>query len=189
MNIDPIRATLAPYALLLKLGAALALATALFIGGCNHGSAKWEGKYDDEVAAHKATKVEHKGVMNRLAEMTKVAAAKAKAASEQAKAERTANNRRFEESEREAERAQRDLAAALRRGTVRLRPEFSCPAAGPAQGGAATAAGRQDGDAEIRRAREGAVLGAIADADHADRWIGWLQAELTSTRTACGVTP
>lgn len=189
MNIDPIRATLAPYALLVKLGLACVLAAAMFIGGCNHGAEKWEGKYDDEVAAHKATKAEHKGVLNRLAEMTKAAAAKAKAASEQANAERAANDKRFKESEREAERAQRDLAAALRRGTVRLRDEWTCPAAGPAQGGAATPAGGQDAAADLRRAREGAVLATVADADHADRWIGWLQAELKSTRTACGVTP
>ena len=180
MSIDAIRAAAAPYALLIKVGIAVVLALALFIGGCNHGTAKWKDKHDDAVAAHKA-------VLDDLAAKTRAAADKAKAASVKAKAERAANNDRFRESEREAERAQRDLAAALRRGDVRLRPEWTCPAPGPSEGGAGAATGRQDGEAELRRAREGAVLAAIADADHADRWIGWLQAELTSTRTACGV--
>ena len=183
INIDPIRAAIAPYALLIKLGLVVVLAVSMFIGGCSHGAAK----LDAEEAAHKATKAAHKGVIDNLAALTKAAADKAKAASVVAKGERKANDKRFEDAKHEAAKARSDLARALRAGTVQLRPEFACPAARPAESGAAAAAGGQDADADLRPAREGAILDAIADADEADRWIGWLQDEVTSTRKACNL--
>ena len=178
MNLDAIRAAAAPYTLLIKAGLVLVVGVALFVGGCNRGAAKWKGKHDAAVA-------EHKAVLDNLARLTREAAGKAKVASQKVKADRIAADQRFRESEREADLAQRDLAAALRRGSVSLRPEWSCPPARPAAGGTAGAARGQDGEAAVRRAREGAILDAIADADHADRWIVWLQSELTGTREAC----
>lgn len=186
INIDPIRAAIAPYMLLIKLGLVVVLACSMFIGGCNHGAAKWEGKYDDEVAAHNATKAAHKGVIDNLAALTKAAAEKAKAASVVAHGERKANDQRFKDAQNEAEQAKRDLRAALRRGTgpVRLRDEWTCPAAGSAQGGTAAAARRQDAAADLRAA---GAADLIAAGDEADRWIVWLQSELTSTRKACSL--
>lgn len=189
MNLNPLRTAVAPYADLVKIGvllSALALIAWFFY---DMGSDSWQGKYDTEAAAHLATKAEHKAIIGQLAEMTRVAADKAKLASQQAAAERKTNDQRFEEMEREAAKSKRDLRAALRAGTVKLRPEWACPAPRPAEGGAATVAGRQDGDAELRATREGSVLDSIDDGKLADRWIRWLQVELISTRTACGVTP
>lgn len=182
MNIDPIRAAVAPYMLLIKLGLVVVLAASMFIGGCNHGAAK----LDAEEAAHKATKAAHKGVIDNLAALTKAAADKAKAASVVAKGERKANDQRFKDAQHEAEQAKRDLRAALRRGTgpVRLRDEWTCPAAGSAQGGTAAAAGRQDAAADLRAT---GAADLIAAGDEADNWITWLQSELTSTRKACSL--
>lgn len=189
INIDPIRATVAPYMLLIKLGLLVVLAASMFIGGCHRGAAKWQGKFDDEVAAHKATKASNKTTLDNLAALTRANADKAKAASVLAQGERTANDKRFKEAKDEAAKARAALARALRAGTVQLRKEWTCSATGSAQGGAAAAAGGQDEGAELRRTREGAVLDAIDDADEADRWVGWLQSELISTRTACGIIP
>lgn len=189
MNIDPIRAAIAPYALLIKVGVALVCGLVLFIGGCNHGSAKWESKYADEVRAREHDNIEWEAIVEGIAERTRAAAAAAKKASELAKAERDTNNERFKELTDEAAKARSDLARALRAGTVQLRPEWTCPAARSTQGGTGTAAGGQDAAADLRATREGAVLDSIDDAKYADRWVGWLQSELISTRQACGVIP
>lgn len=187
--LDPVRAAVAPYALALKVGAVLALVTALVGFGYHRGAARWQGKYNAEVAAHKATKAEQARVLGQLADATREVERRAKAAAKQAKLERAANDKRYEDAQHDADQARRQLRDALRRGTgpVRLRPEWTCPAAGPAQGGAGPAAGGQDADADVRRARADAISDDIADHDHADRWITWLQTELTSTRKACGV--
>lgn len=181
ISIDPIRAAVAPYALAIKVGLVFVLACAMFIGGCNHGQANLA----DEVAAHKATKHAHAAVLADLADKTRAAANKARAASEAARNERKSADKRFEDAKDEAAAARRDLARALRRGAVQLRPEFTCDPARPTEGQAGSAAGGQDGSTGLREAREGAILDSIGDADHADRWIGWLQSELTSTRKAC----
>lgn len=183
------RAAVAPYALLVKLGLLLALVAGLLGYGYHRGAARWEGKYNDEVAAHKATRDEHARVMDQLAAATREVARKAKAAARQARLDRAANDKRYEEAQHDADQARRQLRDALRRGTgpVRLRPEWTCPAPGPGEGGAGPAAGGHDADADLRRTRADAISDDIADHDHADRWIGWLQAELISTRKACGV--
>lgn len=188
VTIDPIRVQLAPYAMLIKLGVALVCALVLFVSGCNHGANKWEAKFNAEVAAHQATKDEHARVVRGLAERTKALAAQAKAASTAAKAARKFNDQRFEDAEREADRAKRDLRNHLLRGTgpVRLRDEWTCPAPRSAEGEAGPAAGRQDAGAELRAA---GAADLVAAGDAADRWIGWLQAELITTRMACGVPP
>lgn len=185
MNIDPIR----PYLDLIKWGGIALGVLLVFAFGWNRGADRWEGKYDNEVAAHKADNDSHKAVIDNLAALTQAAANKARAASEQAKADRKTNDQRFKDAEHEADKAKRDLAAALRRGDVRLRDEWACPAPGTAQGGDTGTASGQDANAGLRATREGAILDDIADHDEADNWIGWLQAEVISTRKACGVTP
>ena len=183
--LDPIKAAVAPYMLAIKAGVAGLLLLTAFIGGCQVNA----GKLADEQAAHKATKASHVAVLRDLANKTKAAEAAVKAASEQAKADRKTADERFKDARHEADQAKRELARALRAGTGRLRDEFTCPAARPAEGGATAPAGGQDGEAQLRRAREEAISDDIAEADEADRWIGWLQAELISTRKACGADP
>lgn len=186
MTLDPIKAAIAPYALLIKCGLALLLVGSLFVGGCNHGASKWRGKYDAEVAAHKADNASHARVLADLSDKTKAAETAAKLASDVAIAERTANNKRFQEAKDEAAKARNALAGALRAGRVRLRDEWTCPAARPAEGEAGAASGRQDAAAELRATGAADLVAAGAAAD---RWIGWLQSELITTRTACGVVP
>lgn len=185
LSIDPIKAAVAPYMLLIKFGGLL-LAIALLWGhGYSAGRKVWQGKYDTEAAAHKASKASHASVLRDLANKTKAVEAAVKAAGEKAKADRQANDERFKDARHEADQAKRELARALRAGTVRLRDEFTCPAARPAEGGASATAGRQDAAPDLRREREAAISDDIAEADEADRWITWLQSELTATRKAC----
>ena len=167
-----------PYA----AGAVLLAVLAVFAFGWNRGADKWKGRYNDEVAAHKATRAQHKAVLDDLATKARAAADKAKQASEQAKADRKTNDQRYEDARDEADRAKRDLAAALRRGTTRLQDHWACGVPGAAEGGAPAAAGRQDAGARLRQESAVRIVGA---GDEADRWIAWLQAELTSTRKTC----
>jgi len=188
--LDPMRTAVAPYALALKVGAVFALVAALVGFGYHRGAARWQGKYNVEVAARQG----HQGRagprrVRQLADAAAEVARKAKAAAKQAKNERAANDQRYEDAQHDADQARRQLRDALRRGTgpVRLRPEWACPAAGPGAGATGPAAGGQDAGADVRRARADAISDDIADHDHADRWINWLQAELISTRKACEV--
>lgn len=176
INVDPLR----PYLGLIKVAAILLV----FGLGWNRGADKWQGKFDVEVAAHKATKAEHARVIRDLADKARAVAEKVKAAGEQAKADRKAADERFKESERDAERAKRDLAAALRRGTgaVRLQDHWACRMPGAAEGDATGTTRRQDAGADLRAA---GAADLVAAGDAADRWIVWLQSELTSTRKAC----
>lgn len=148
----------------------------IWLWGEAHGAGKWKGKFETAVATHKL-------VLDDLAEKTAAAAAEAKRAAKVAQSERKANDERFLVEQGRAERAAADLAAALRAGRQRLQPWWTCPAR-PAEGDAAALAGGQDGQAELRA---GSASRIVAAADRADRWIEWLQAELTSTRKACGV--
>lgn len=188
VNIDPIRAAVAPYAALIKAIAVGLVLLLVFALGWNRGADRWQGKFDSEVSAHKATKAEFKRMTRDLAERTKALAAQAKAASTAAKAARKTNDQRFEDAEREADRAKRDLRDALRRGTgpVRLRDEWTCGGPGAGQGDAAAPAGGQDAAADLRAA---GAADLVAAGKRADNWITWLQTELIATRTACGVPP
>lgn len=187
INIDPIRAAAAPYMLLIKLGLVVVLAASMFIGGCSHGADKWQTKYDEEVRAREHDNIEWETIVEGIAERTRKAAEDAKRASATAKAERQTNDQRFKEKTDEADKARADLAAALRNGSARLRPEWSCPAARPAEGGTVATAGGEDGEAGLRRTREEAISDDIADHDRADNWITWLQTDLIATRKACGL--
>lgn len=174
MLLDPIR----PYFALLKWLGAAALLLAAFIGGCQVNA----GRLDDEKAAHKATKEHHAAVLADLKDKTAKAARLAKQASATAKAERKANDKRFDDAKHQANKARADLRAALRTGAERLHPWWDC-SAGSAEGDAAAIASGQDGYAALR---EAGAAETVADGAWADRWIGWLQSELISTRKACG---
>ncbi len=179
MTIDPIKAAIAPYMLAIKVGTVLVLAGSLSWCSYDAGRDKWKGKYTEAVASHKA-------VIKTQADNTKAAQDKAKAASKQAAADRKTNDKRYEDAQDEADKAKRDLAAALRAGTERLRDEWACPATGSGEGGAPGAASRQDANAGLRAT---GAADLIAAGDEADNWITWLQAEVVTTRQACGVTP
>lgn len=140
----------------------------------------------EERAAHKATKQHYSDVLADLAEKTARAARLTEEASKAAAIERQANDKRYDDAQAQADKAERDLAAALRAGTERLQPWWGANCPGAAEGDAASAAGGQDAAADLRAASASRVVGI---ADRADRWIGWLQAELISTRKACEVTP
>lgn len=186
MILDPIKAAVAPYLLAIKAGAGVLAVLLVFGFGWNRGADRWQGKFDGEVAAHKATKSEHARVIRDLADKAKAVAARVKAASEQAEADRKATDQRFRESEREADQAKRDLARALRAGAVRLQDHWACRVPGSAAGDLAAAAGRQAAAADLRAA---GAADLVAAGDAADRWIVWLQSEVTMTRKACGVAP
>jgi len=182
ISIDPIR----PYLNAIKAGAIVLALLLVWFHGYGTGRDKWQGKYDTEAAEHVATKASHKAVVDNLAALTKAAADKAKAASVAAKADRKTNDARFKDAQHEADKAKRELRDHLRRGTgpVRLRDEWTCPAARPAEGATAAASGGQDAAADLRAA---GAADLVAAGDAADNWITWLQSELTSTRKACGV--
>jgi len=174
---DPLR----PYADLLRWGAALLLTALLVLAGYRWGAGSWKSRYEAEVSAHAATRSAAAGVLDGLAMRTAEVAAQARAASEALATARRINDERYREALNDANRAQDGLRAALRRGSVQLRSEWTCPAAGPGAGGAAPLAGGQDATAELR------AIGAanlVAGADRADAWIAWLQRELIDTRRA-----
>lgn len=176
-RLDPLR----PYANLIRWGLVAALVVALVALGYRWGGSHWRGEYTAEVKARAAENAQHAATLQQLAEATAAVAAKARAASTALAASRQANDTRYNEALDDAKRAQRDLAAALRRGTVQLRPEWSCGAAGAGAGGAAGLAAGQDAAADLRWA---GATHLVAAGDRADAWIGWLQRELIDTRRA-----
>ncbi|WP_313213368.1 hypothetical protein [Stenotrophomonas acidaminiphila] len=176
-RLDPLR----PYANLIRWGLVMALAVALVALGYRWGGSHWRGEYTAEVQARAAENAKHAAILQQLADATAAVAAKARAASEKLAQSRHENDTRYQEALNDANRAERDLAAALRRGSVQLRPEWACAAAGAGAGGAAALARGQDAAAELRWA---GATHLVAAGDRADAWIGWLQRELIDTRQA-----
>jgi len=177
ISLDPLR----PYADLTRWAAALLLALLVLAFGYRWGGSHWRGEYQAEVQARAAENAQHAATLQQLAEATAAVAAKARAASEKLAQSRHENDTRYEKAQDDAKRAERDLAAALRRGTVQLRPEWSCGSPGAGAGGAAVFAAGQDAAAELRWA---GATHLVAAGDRADAWIGWLQRELIDTRRA-----
>lgn len=177
ISIDPLR----PYADLIRWGAVALLAVLLVVMGYRWGGSHWRGEYTAEVQARAAENAQHAATLQQLADATEAVAAKARAASKALAESRRENDTRYEKAQDDAKRAQRDLAAALRRGSVQLRPEWSCAATGAGTGGAAVFAAGQDAAADLRWA---GATHLVAAGDRADAWIGWLQRELIDTRRA-----
>lgn len=176
-RLDPLR----PYADLIRWGLVVALAVALVALGYRWGGSHWRGEYQAEVQARAAENAKHAATLQQLAEATAAVAAKARAASTALAAARQANDSRYQKAINDANRAERDLAAALRRGSVQLRPEWACGSPGASTRGAAGLARGQDAAAELRWA---GATHLVAGGDRADAWIGWLQRELIDTRQA-----
>lgn len=140
--------------------------------------------YSSERAAHEADNAAHARVIARFADAAKKAEQDAKAAEAQAVMERESADAKYNKATKAADDARRNLASALRAGTMRLQDKWACTMPIPAEGDAAGSAGGQD-DAAGLRADSAARI--IAAADSADAQVIWLQAEVTSTRKACGV--
>ncbi|MBN8798666.1 MAG: hypothetical protein J0H45_04815 [Stenotrophomonas nitritireducens] len=157
------------------------LALLVLAFGYRWGGSHWRGEYQAEVQARATENAQHAALLQQLAVATAAVAAKARAASTALAADRQANDTRFKKAQDDANRAERDLAAALRRGSVQLRPEWACAAAGAGAGGAAVFTAGQDAASELRWA---GATHLVAGGDRADAWIGWLQQELIDTRQA-----
>lgn len=168
-------------ALIIKACAVLALVAVVWLHGHNKGADKWEGKYDTEVAAHKATKQGHATVLADLAAKTKAVATAVKAANAQYKTDRATNDATHKEDLAHAKSNRAATVRALRAGTLQLQDHRTGYQPFGAPGAAFTAAGGQDGYADLRFQ---AAAEDVQDADDADAWIGWLQRELIATRTA-----
>lgn len=141
--------------------------------------------YSSERAAHEADNADHARVIARFADAAKKAEQDAKAAEAQAVMERESADAKYNKATKAADDARRNLASALRAGTMRLQDKWACPVPIPAEGDAAGTAGGQD-DAAGLRADSAARI--IAAADRADAQVIWLQSEITSTRKVCGVS-
>lgn len=150
--------------------AGLALAWAAYAWAYNRGEA-------DERAAHDETKREHAAVITRLAELTRTAAEKARAATAAVAAERADIAAAHEEELNDA-RAEADrLRADLRAGRRQLQDWWASPVPGPGAGDAAAdgaeadAARRADSAARIAQAVsiDAAVIGKLWADWEADR--------------------
>lgn len=159
----------------------LSLALAFF-GGCSAGASKWEGKYDAEVAAHKATKQGHAAVLTDLAAKTKATAEAVKAAGKQYRTDRAANDLNHKQELANAKSNHAAVVRDLRNGDLQLHDHWTGYQPIVPQGGAFAPAGGQDGYAELRYA---SAAEDVQAGDEADAWIGWLQRELINTRKAC----
>lgn len=87
----------------------------------------------------------------------------------------------YESGRESAIHAQETMLADLRAERVGLRREWQSCLSRSAQGGdIGPNSGQDDEDADLRQQSASRVFGY---GDQADLWIGWLQAELTATRT------
>ena len=182
MTIDPLR----PYLNAIKVGATVIGVLLVFALGYNRGADKWQGKFDGEVAAHKATKAGHKTVIDNLATLTKAAESKAKSASEAVKRDQANAAKQLKEATDEAKRNARDLRAALRSGKQRLSDTWACPASAGASDAAAGASeahaeGQYDSAARITEAVESdaAVIEYL--------WNGWMADRKAVIDAGCAV--
>lgn len=163
--LDPLR----PYAELIRWALIALLAILLLALGYRWGAGHWKGEYTAEVAGRAADNAAHTATLQRLADASAAVAAKAKTASDALAKSRAQSDSKYQKALDDAKRAERDLAAALRRGDVQLQPQWSCPAAGSGAGGAAADAVQASAAGRFNSA---ARIVAAADADAA--LISWL---------------
>lgn len=132
MNFDPIR----PYLGLLKVGAALTIASALFVGGCNHGKrnqaaedlAEMDGLRHELLVASTELSIAA-DVLSGISVETKTAETAAAAQAKQAKAAVAAANGRAKDLQAQLAEAEADLERAKREPNCRLLLETpSCAA-------------------------------------------------------------
>lgn len=182
ISIDPIR----PYLNAIKAGAIVVGVLLVFAFGYNRGADKWQGKYDNEALAHKATKASHKAVIDNLAALTKQAEDKAKSASEAVKHDQAQAAKNLKEATDEAKRNARDLRAALRTGKQQLSDTWACPATAGAGDAAASAS-----EADTERRHDSAAR--ITEAVESDAavieflWTGWMADRKAVIDAGCAV--
>lgn len=140
-----------------------------------------------ERTAHAETKAAHAVLLRDLADMTAAVAIKVREREAQFTLAAADSDATYAKEKADALAAKDRVIADLRAGNVQLRHwwqdrSVSCPAdaASPADPGG------DAGNADLRAASAGRIVGA---GKGADAWIGWLQRELTTTRALCGMTP
>ena len=183
ISLDPLR----PYADLIRWVLALALAAGLVLAGYRWGASYWRGEYTQAMQAAATAKAGHAAELKRLADATAAVAEKVKAASEALAESRVAADTRYQEALNDAKRAERDLAAALRRGDVQLQPQWTCDSPGSSAGGAAGDAGQAGATGRYDSA---ARIAAAADADAAVidwLWAGWQADRRAVIAAGCAV--
>lgn len=155
-----------------RVAGSAALLAAAWLHGCHHGGR-------EEARAHATTRAEHAAVIDRLAQLTRTAAAKAHAATATVARDAATADAQLKDANDEAERTADALARALRDGTRQLRDWWTCPVPATAAGDAA--ADRAETDAARRADSTGRIVEA-ADRDAA--LIDWLWARWQADRTA-----
>lgn len=160
------------YGVLIRWGAGL-----LFLALCAGGLVKCG--YDKGTAKLEAERAAHKAVLDNLAAKTARAARLAEEASKAAAIERKANDKRFDDAQAQADKAERALAAAIRSGAQRLQPWWGANCPGAAEGDAAADSGQAD---TARRADSASRI--IAAADHDAAVIDWLWSGWRADRQA-----
>lgn len=143
--------------------------------------------YSSERAAHEADNAAHARIIARFTDAAKKAEQDAKAAEAQAVMERESADAKYNKAKNEADDARRDLASALRAGTMRLQDKWACTMSIPAEGDAATDAGQADAAGQYDSA---ARIVAAADADAAVidwLWDGWQADRRAVVAAGCAV--
>lgn len=157
---------------LLRSAAGLALVAAVWLHGCHYGKGA-------ERDAHQATKAAHAAVIDHLAQLTRAAADRARAASTAVARDSRAADQALEAKTDEAKRLATDLARALRAGDRQLQDWWTCAVPGPGAGDAA--ADRAEADAARRADSTGRIVEA---AEHDAAVIEWLWARWQADRQA-----
>lgn len=143
--------------------------------------------YSSERAAHEADNAAHARVIAHFTDAAKKAEQDAKAAEAQAVSERESADAKYDRAKNEADDARRNLASALRAGTMRLQDKWACTMPIPAEGDAATDAGQADAAGQYDSA---ARIVAAADADAAVidwLWDGWQADRRAVVAAGCAV--
>lgn len=143
--------------------------------------------YSSERAAHEADNADHARVIARFTDAAKKAEQDAKAAEAQAVMERESADAKYNKATKAADDARRNLASALRAGTMRLQDKWACTMPIPAKGDAATDAGQADAAGKYDSA---ARIVAAADADAAVidwLWDGWQADRRAVVAAGCAV--
>lgn len=150
-----IPAAIAPYASLIKWGLIALVALAIAVAAYRQGGSA-------ERANHADTKAKHAKVLANLAELTRKAADEARAKERAHAAALSAIDQQHQEALTRVQTDHDRLVADLRRGAVRLREPWACPAA---VSNPAAAAGQRDAAAERRIEAAAAVVRVGAEAD------------------------
>ena len=168
--LDPIR----PYLSLPQPIGSAAIASALVFGGC-----RWQSKLDkaDIMEARQAA-ANLQTAVDALAAKTAEAEAKANAATNKLQDATNEADRIKAEADKRADVDARKLAAAIKRGTVRLSDTWACPAPAGASQAANDAAKARS---ESMAGSAGRII-AATDADRAT--IDWLHARWKADRDA-----